>query len=298
MKRRYPAFFTMVLFLTAATLPDIASAQSRSGGRPENRLRFETFYLEDSDFDVEGDTGSFRVFGGLADVKIGWFTAEYGYRQYEWEDVARLPFGDGVRDPWEELHRVGVGFSHDEMVSETWGYFVSGQATAAFEEEMDDSFGFGGWGGLLYRVRSWETTFRLGAAYSWDEVTSRVLPIVGFSWRNPGARGLSASLGIPVTAATYRVSEAFAIRAGLAFDFDTYRLADDSPVSSAGYLESEYIGGEVSLLFNLSPAVRLDVSGAWFFDSQLTLHDSDGENGVEYDVDPGAAARVGLSFSF
>lgn len=293
MKNWFPVF----LFLAAAGLlfPAIAPAQ---GGRPDNEFEVETFYHSDGDLDTGGDAGSFRVTGARVGLEIGWLVANYGYRLYDWEDVSLLPFGDGIDEPWEDLHTAALGFSHDEMVNQSWGYFVRAQATTAFEEEMDDSFGAVALAGLMYNVAEWNMMFRLGAAYSWNEVTSRVFPLVGVNWGGRRGSGLSVALGVPLTAVTYRFSERTAIQARVGFDSDTFRLADDNPAAPKGYLETEDIGGELVLLYNLTDTVRLTVAGGWFFDRELTLYHSDGEGGVEYDVEEGATARAQLSFSF
>ena len=264
----------------------------------DNRFRLQTFYTADADLDVNGDAGSFSVFGGQADLEFGWLTADYIYRRYEWSDAGRLPFGDGASDPWEELHKAATGISHDDMWSEKWGYFFAAEVSTAFEEEMDDSFGTRAWGGFIYRMPAWNLGFRLGALYDWNEVKSTVLPIVGIAWKNPGVQGFSAMIGIPLTAITYRFSERLALQAGMAFDSDTFRLADDSPVSPEGYLETQDIGGEIALLYTLSETLRLRVAGGGFFDRSLTIYDPDGNNGEEYDIDPGAFGRVALSVAF
>ncbi len=283
------------IFLMITSLPVSVFAQPAG---PDNRFRVQTFYTADADLDVSGDTGSFAVFGGQADLEFGWLTADYIYRGYEWRDVDRLPFGDGASDPWEALHKAAAGISHDDMGSEKWGYFFAAEVSTAFEEEMDDSFGARGWGGFIYRMPAWNLGFRMGALYDWNEVKSSVLPIIGIAWNNPGVQGFSAMVGIPLTAVTYRFSERWAIQAGMAFDSDTFRLADDSPVSPEGYLETRDIGGEIALLYTLSETLRLRVAGGGFFDRSLTIYDPDGNNGEEYDIDPGAFGRVALSVAF
>jgi len=291
------SWFSVFLVLAAAGLlfPAIAPAQ---GGRPDNEFEVETFYYSDGDLDTGGDAGSFRVTGARVGLEIGWLVANYGYRLYDWEDVARLPFGDGVGEPWEDLHGGALGFSHDEMVNRSWGYFVRAQATTAFEEEMDDSFGALGLAGLMYGIPEWNLMFRLGAAYSWNEGTSQVFPLVGVDWGGRGGPGLSVAVGIPLTAVTYRFSEQTAIRARVGFDSDTFRLADDNPASPEGYLETEDIGGEIALLYNLTPTMRLTLAAGYLFDRTLTLYDSDGEGGAEFDAEEAATARAQLSFSF
>ncbi len=288
-------FILAIITLVSITFIVPLSAQP---GRPENNVQVQTFFTSDADLDVDGDTGSYFLYGGQIEMEYGWLMADYVYRQYEWDDVALLPFGDGVSDPWEQLHKASAGISHDDMWSERFGYFFAAGVSAAFEEEMDDSLGFQSWAGLIYRLPSWNTIVRVGALYNWNEVTSSVLPILGIAWRNPGAVGFSAMIGIPLTSVTYRFSEQLAVQAGAAFDSETFRLADDSPVSAGGYLETENIGGEIALLFNLNSKTRMRLGTGGFLDRSLTFYDSDGNNGEEYDVDPGAFARVSLSFAF
>jgi hypothetical protein len=290
-------WFSVLLFLAAAGLlfPAVASAR---GGRPDNEFEVETFYYGDSELDLDGDSGSYQVTGVRTGLEIGWLVADYAYRQYDWEDVSLLPFGDGAGEPWEDLHSAALGFSHDEMANQTWGYFARAQATTAFEEEMDDSFGALALAGVMYNLPEWNMMFRLGAAYSWNEVTSRVFPLVGVNWGGRGGSGLSAAVGIPLTAVTYRFFEQTAIRARVGFDSDTFRLADDNPASPEGYLETEDIGGEIALLHNLTPTTRLTLAAGYLFDRTLTLYDSDGEGGAEFDAEEAATARAQLSFSF
>ncbi len=293
MKNALRDLIVMSLMLAGLSAPAFAQSEGL-----DNQFRLQTFYTADADFDMNGDTGSFSVFGGQADLEFGWLVTDYIFRRYEWSDVDRLPFGDGASDPWEELHKAAVGISHDDMWSEKVGYFFAAEVSTAFEEEMDDSFGARGWGGFIYRMPLWNLGFRLGALYDWNEVKSTVLPIVGIAWKNPGVKGFSAMVGIPLTAATYRFSDRWAVQAGVAFDSDTFRLADDSPVSPEGYLETQDIGGEIALLYTLSENLRLRAAVGGFFDRSLTIYDPDGNNGEEYDIDPGAFGRVALSVAF
>ena len=110
------------------------TARSVSGSKRRGR------YL--SEADVEDGPGAFSVSGGGGSFIFGYksneFRLSYGLESYDWSDRASLPFGDGVSDPWSELHTVGISGRHFGRINDKWNYFAGGGLDWMYEDDMGE----------------------------------------------------------------------------------------------------------------------------------------------------------------
>ena len=225
------------------------------------------------------------------------FNLGYELRDYSWDEVALLPFGDGRTDPWEQFHRLSLGARHFGRIDEQWGYFLGGSLTASFEEEISGSLGGGVQAGFSYTpAPPWE--MRLGAAALVHKVGASVLPLVGLSWNQRAESGPSFGLGIPRTELRYRFNPQAALSARFSFARDIYRLADDSPVEPKGYVEERDWHGGLYLELSPAPNVRLTAGGRYHFERELNLYGKNGKNKRGYGVDGAAGGILELRLSF
>jgi len=247
--------------------------------------------------DVDDGGGSVAVSGAGATASWRWLSLSYGVATYHWDDVSRLPFGNGADDPWDSLHSLGLDLRHQDMVDESWGYFVGGGLSAGWEEEMDDSGTIHIHAGVL-RTLGPGLTLSLGAG-AWAHKTGlRALPLLALDYGSEDDLGFSATLGAPQTWLRYRFDPAWLVRLGARMDGGTYRLADDSVVARKGYVSHSGVAAALMADWTPSPGLTLSVGPEWHFARSLDIYDEDGDKKDSYGVDaaPGLAARLSWAF--
>lgn len=247
--------------------------------------------------DVDDGGGSVAVGGAGATASWRWLSLSYSVAAYGWDDVSRLPFGNGADDPWDSLHSLGLDLRHQDMVDENWGYFAGGGLSADWEEEMGDSGTVHVRGGVL-RALSPGLTLSLGAG-AWAHKTGlRVLPVLALNYGSQDDPGFSATLGAPQTWLRYRFNPAWMVRLGARMDGGTYRLADDSVVAGKGYVRRSGVAAALMADWTPSPGLTLSAGPEWHFARSLTLYNKDGDEQDSYGVDaaPGLAARLRWAF--
>ncbi len=240
--------------------------------------------------DIKGGAAGGEVMVGQVSTGISYraerFQLSLGYelRDYSWDGVDRLPFGDGRADPWDRFHRLSLGARHSGQIDGQWGYFLGGSLTASFEEEISGSLGGGVQAGLSYTpAPPWE--MRLGAAISFHEVETSVLPLVGLSWNQQAESGPSFSLGVPQTELRYRFNPQAALSARFSFEGGISRLKDDSPVEREGYVEERDLRGGLYLELSPAPNIHLTLGGRYHFEREFNIYNKSGKNKRSYDVD-------------
>lgn len=234
-----------------------------------------------------------------AEVSLAYKIVEfsYGMRSFDWDDAAKLPFGNGADDPWDELHTLALSASDAGFFSERWGWFWRAGVESAYEDEMDDSFGATAGGGGMYVINEdWNVSFGLmGFAHP---VGAKVLPTVAADWRRGAERGFSASIGLPRTHVGYRFDAQWAARLALGMDGNTWRLANDSTVDSKGYVNESALRAGLYMLW--TPVVNLDVEigPELVFGRSVQLYNGDGESRSSYAPENafGASARAAWRF--
>ena len=253
--------------------------------------------------DIEGGAGGGEVSVGHASTGISYrlerFQFRFGYelRDYSWDEVDLLPFGDGRSDPWDQFHRLSLGARHFGQIDEKWGYFLGGSLNASFEEEVSGSLGGGVQAGVSYSPSPpWQMSF--GAAASFHEVETRVLPLVGLSWNQRAESGPSFTLGVPKTELRYRFNPQAALSARFSYENAYYRLADASPVDREGYAEEQDLNGGLYLELSPAPNVHLTVGGLYHFERELNIYDKRGKNKRGCDVDDAAGGVLQVKIEF
>jgi hypothetical protein len=125
-------------------------------------------------------------------------------------------------------------------------------------------------------------------------------PIIGLSWQEDGAerQGWSFSLGAPSTVLQYRFSPLLALSLEAGYRYGVHRLADDSPVYSAGYVRHRNIVG--GFYAHLAPLEGLKITAGLEgnFWRELELYDDDGDKFVTYDIDNGLGFLLRAGYVF
>ena len=252
--------------------------------------------------DIGNDQGQVEYIRSGLSVSVSRFSFSYQGKSYAWGDRQRLPFGNRNDDPWSELRAVGLKLSHFGALDRKFRYFIGGRLSSSYEQGASGLLGVGAYGGLLYGVsRRWQLSFGMGISH--NKVNTNVLPMFGLSWnRGPGGgaavKGWSASIGFPETSVSYRFNPEVALRLGLSFDKDIYRLSGGSTAQPDGYLETQ--DAILGLYLDLNPTKRfkviLGVQGN--FAREMVLYDRDERHVRTYDLDPAWGGVLNLALSF
>lgn len=286
------ALFLFFCLALAAT-PSFAD----KGGDLTIEPKASIWYVGDADFE---DGGSSSLFGEQISLGVEWFTLKYEGRHYSWDDKSDLDFGNGSDDPWDSLHRLSLGAEHRGAISGKWGYFTGVSLTSAFEEEMEDSFGASVRGGISYTY-SEHLNLMFGARFLKNHIRTAFMPFAGLMYKDfdRSGAGYFVTLGAPNTEVGYAFSKASKIRLAFSIDGRTYRLSDDSVVSSEGYVETSAM--QLGLYYDWMPIKDLSISlgPEYHFNRSMKFYDDDGDRiGDEEDQDSAAGFRLKLGYKF
>jgi hypothetical protein len=244
--------------------------------------------------------GGYSVNQAGASLRWRMFSLSYTRSHYSWSNPGRLPFNNSNRDPWDTLQSLNfdVNFDGDfKLLSEgrQLRWFAGGNIYSSWESDLSNSFGLGGRLGLAYSLNS-NWSFRLGGFLRYHPTGVDGFPLLGLSWQQDGAerQGWSLALGSPSTMVQYRFNPWLALSLGASYHYGVHRLADDSPVYSAGYVRSRHL--VAGIYANVTPVERLNLSlglegNFW---RELRLYNDDGDDLDSYEVDN----ALGLVFSF
>ena len=269
-------------------------AWAEEAGKPEWTVR--TWGAYQGRADVEDDRGSMAESRAGVEAAWRWFTLAYEARSFDFEDPARLPFGNG-QEPFDTLHALSLSAQQGGALGGRWSWFGGASLDSGFEEEMDGSLSGSVRGGVGYALAE-DATLRLGAAASVSPLGARGLPVLALAVNRKAEAGWSALVGVPSTEVRYRWGGRFATRAALSLDDGTWRLADDSPMRRKGYFSESGLTAGLYQDVDLTEAVFASLGLTWSFRRSLEVYNDEGDKSGEWDLDPalGAVLHIGIRF--
>ena len=219
---------------------------------------------------------------------------------YDWTEPGDIIFSSG-HDPWDNLYSAELGLNYSHHWNQSWSGLAGVVLGAEWEEDMEDSFSYGGYMGFMYRT-DFNLCWIVGVSFFQKPEETFFFPIFGAAWNQgePGESraGWSASLGIPETEIRYSFNEIFDIYCNVEMDIDVYRLKDDSEVSPSGLVEmSGFTGG---LFLDIRPMKPLSISlGVMHrFEREWEIQNNNGDTVQNVDIEGVAATQVILSWMF
>lgn len=283
----------LCLFLLAAP----SYAQEGKGNSPSVKVKGSLWYIGDADF---RDGGSSSVGGVQVSIKSMGFSFGYEGRNYQWDDVSALDFGNGTDDPWDTLHRLSLGYEHNGFITKEWSYMAGVTLASAFEKEMDDSFGAAVRGGFIY-MHDENMSFMIGARLFKNSFRTSFMPFLGVNYEDFDENGAGGffSFGAPSTQAGYAFSNEGKVRFTFGMDGRTYRLSDDSVVVSKGYVETSAM--QMGLYYDWTPtrAFSLSVGPEYCFNREIKLFDKDGDRiGDKEKQDAAVGLKLAIGYKF
>ncbi|MEM7482723.1 MAG: DUF6268 family outer membrane beta-barrel protein [Acidobacteriota bacterium] len=237
-----------------------------------------------------------------AEVSLGFFdfTLSASVHDFTWSEAEDLSFANGAPVPWEQMKRVSLRHTSTRPINDRFFLLTSVGAGLGFEEESTDSHFADALAAVIWN-RSSEWSFLFGVGYSWHsavDVEFEAFPAIGLTYRGQAEKGFTASLGIPETSLRYRFSPRSSLGLGVGATTFVTRLADDSPVVSAGY--SEFIQFDVGLTYEvrIRDRLSLEIGPTYGLEGELKIHDSEGILLSTHDLEPAAGGKFQLKLSF
>ncbi|MFP4476297.1 MAG: hypothetical protein ACLFOY_12120 [Desulfatibacillaceae bacterium] len=298
---RLPGIVAVCLCLFAVFCQP-AATQARDATLSSTVVGYQSAGIEDGPSEVS-------MLVATASLKVSYFTLSYGVNEFRWEDVSRIPFGDGVHEPWDRMHNLSLSANYRGRFGGAFHYFTGAYVGTAFEEATGDGAYGGVRGGIGYSLSGWR--FSLGAMVYHDGFSWGAWPVAGVAFGKGTGRGaaagegdredvsgFSASIGFPSTQVSYRINQFAGVRLSGNWWRPTYALADDSTVLPDGFVRFRNVNA--GLYADLYPASGLSVTigGHWVFYREFSFHNDDGDLFAEFDVDAGPAASLNVSWSF
>lgn len=229
-------------------------------------------------------------------IRTQWrdWTLSYRLDQFDWDSARDL--GWDTATPWESLHQVGAHWRRQGTFTQHWGWFTRLGGRATFEQEPGRSFQADAGGAVSYHpCPDWRLA--LGAGLTAHHLRTRVLPVASLAWRGQASSGWSVRLGVPETRLRHSWDNGIWAGVELQNHNRLARLADDSPVVSAGYLEIEDWSVGPVLGWENSGSWRLEFTPRYHFNREYTIFDPHGDKKDTWDIDNGWSLQFGLRYT-
>ncbi|SDK58829.1 hypothetical protein SAMN05660337_0907 [Maridesulfovibrio ferrireducens] len=285
-------FKILMLILLTLCVTANAGAEDNKRSIPIS-IKASGSFISGSDF--KDSKAAVTVAGGKIDIKATGFSFSYEGKNYSWDNVDKLNFGNGVDDPWNTLHRIAIGYSHFGKINKNWFYGAGITGTSAFEEEMSNSFGAAVRGNIGYIFNdNWKAL--IGARVFTNSVRTSAMPFVSIMYENykEDGSGIFMTLGA-LSEAGYAFSNTEKIRFKFGLDGKTYRLKNSSTVASKGYITTSSM--MTGAYFDWKPfkGFSLSVGPEYYFAREMKTYD---EHGNKFGGASKQDAAIGGSLTF
>lgn len=260
----------------------------------EPRVSVDSAYL--SDAGVDGG-GGVEVFKNSLRVSNGFVGVQYTNWKFNWSDISALPFGDGVRKPIVQMHRIQANFSVPYPINEKWFLLSQISLSSTYEEEMNDSYGGGVFSFFSYKMDK-DHTFQFGAFANYHPIKTLALPVMSYSYRSQQRDGLQVVLGFPRTYIGYHLDEKTLLRFGAIFSQSVIKLSNQSVLEPRGYVEAKDYMSNLGVSYELDEWFRIESDILYSLKREFNLYNSAGEEGDSYSIKPSLGINIRVAYRF
>lgn len=259
------------------------------------RVTFDSSYLSDADvIDSGGSVAVTKNRIALAN-EIG--SISYTNWSFLWNNIAALPFGNGVDKPIEQMHSVKVSANIPYFINEKWFWLTSLSINTTFEKEMKDSYGAGIFSFASYKLSD-DDTIQMGIFANYHPTSTFGLPVISYSYRARKSDGFQFVLGFPRTYVGYYLSDAVLLRFGMIFSQSLIKLGDKSAIETAGYIEAKDYMSNLGISYAFDPKLTLETDILYSIKRDFTLYNSAGDEGQSYAIAPSLGVSFHLKYLF
>jgi len=259
------------------------------------KVSYESGYL--SEAGLEGHGGGVSVAKNTLGINNEIVGFSYTNWAFMWNDLANLPFGDGVHSPLEQMHGFKINANIPFFISDKWFVLTSLSAKSTFEKETDNSYGIGLFGFASYKIDE-EHAIQFGAFANYHPVSSLALPAISYSYRARQTDGFKFILGFPRTYVGYHVNEETLIRFGVVFSQSVIRLSQTSTLEKSGYVEAEDYMSNLGVSYDFHENLSLKSDLLYSVKRDFAVYDKDANKLSSYSIKPSFGVNFKIRYLF
>jgi len=211
----------------------------------------------------------------------------------------------GTFDPWDTVHKFGVGVPISWKVGDKWNWSSVLRAGASYESdaEFNESLTYGVVSSINYK---WSENLTIGpgiSVFSQLEDDASVFPILSIRWKLSDELALStgpsegASDGANIFL-RYDVAQNWSLLSGLYYQNNRFRLSENSSASSEGVGEETTLAVYGVAKYFPNEDISISVIGGLSFGNEYNLFNISGDEIIEEDGDAAPFAGLRVSYEF
>ena len=266
-------------------------------------------HISSEDVDEASPTGELAVTSTTARVSIPLRLTEKldltfelsGSRFFfDWDNTENIKFSNGLT-PWDDFNSARVRLKLNYQWNPQWISFVNVYTSAAWEEEIDDSYSYGASLGTVF-LGPYNLRWTLGVS-SGEGPEEGYWGVFGaIAWnqhkKEEGQPGIFASLNWPLEAEIGAViNEKWLVRGNLWSTGRIFRLADDNAVSPSGLVVRSVEATGIFLEYKPSQKFSIALGGSYVYRHGYEIQNETGDQIQPY-VNINAALGATLNFRF
>jgi len=259
------------------------------------KVSIQSSYLNDAR--VASTQGSVRTFKNRLNINNAFAGFSFSSWNFQWDNVADLPFGDGQNAPIEHMYRLKLDLRLPYRISDKLFMLSSISATSTFEKEMQDSYGANIFSFFSYALDD-ENTFQFGAFANYHPVKTLALPIISYSYRARKTDGLKLVLGFPRAYIGYHINEKLLLNTGMIYSQAVIRLSDASTISPKGFIEAKDYLANLGLKYEINDDFLIVSDLLFAFSREFSIYDNKGHSDATYTINPSLGALIKLRYVF
>jgi hypothetical protein len=219
---------------------------------------------------------------------------------FDWDNTEDIAFSNGLK-PWDDFTSARLRLKLNYQWNPQWISFGNAYTSAAWEEEIDDSYSYGASIGTIF-MGPYNLTWTLGVGSGQGPENGYWGVFGGIGWnqhkKEEGQPGIFASLNWPLKAEIGAViNEKWLVRGNLWSTGRIYRLANDNAVSPSGLVVRSVEATGIFLEYKPIKKFSITLGGSYVFRHQYEIQNENG-NKIQSLVNIDAALGATLNFKF
>lgn len=261
------------------------------------KLIIDTSFLDYAKFN--GSSGGYAQDTTKVEVSNLLFSLEYERLHFDWQNVDKLPFGDGHSTPIEQIQRISIFGRAPYRLGEGKLIFSGIGLTSGFEKELSDTITVEGFS-FFSKDYSAKDSWQLGGYFKYHPVGTIILPIFEYTHNkdNPERTGMYGHLGFPITQLGYYFSSKIRTDFGAVYRNAIAKLSNDSVISPAGFTYISSWRGEWAWYYMATKTLELKAALKYTLTRTIINYTSDYKKIDEYTVNNSVGAGIGLIYNF
>lgn len=259
------------------------------------KVSLESAYV--SDASINGYDGGVAVSKNRLRLnnKIAGFS--YTNWAFTWNNLASLPFGDGVHSPIEQMHSFNLNANIPYFLSNKWFILTSLSVKSTFEKETANSYGGGLFSFASYKLDD-EHAVQFGAFANYHPISTLALPVISYSYRARQNDGLKFILGFPRTYVGYHTHEDTLLRFGIIFSQSVIRLSDTSVIENSGFIEAQDYMSNLGFTYDINDEFTIESDLLYSIKRDFTIYATDGTELNAYSIKPSLGLNFKITYLF